>query len=96
MKIKDLHVRPSNYKIGGNNNLIVFILVNDYLLSFTMGMPDPETGLPLMFVTEVQDNKLTKLGDDCIIFREVAKNERGNRIKNFKITSLHINFDSFY
>ena len=53
MKILDLHIRPSNKKNGGKNKLIAFILVNDYLLSFTDGMPDQVTGLPIKFVSEV-------------------------------------------
>ena len=86
MKVKDMHIRPSNKKAGGKNKLIAFILVNNFLLSFTDGLFDPGTGLPLIYVAEVNDFKLTKLNDDQFMFREVAKNERGNRIKNFKLT----------
>lgn len=95
MKVKDMHIRPSDKKIGGKNKLIAFILVNDHLLSFTDGIVDSVTGLPLIYVAEVIDFKLTKLSDECFIYREMAKNERGNRIKNFKLTRLNILFDSY-
>ena len=57
MKVKDMHIRPSDKKIGGKNKLIAFILVNDHLLSFTDGIVDSVTGLPLIYVAEVIDFK---------------------------------------
>jgi hypothetical protein len=75
MKITDLHIRPSNAKYGGKNKLIAFIMVNDYLLSFTDGKTYSD--LPLKFVTECYDIKLTKLSDSSFIFREIAKKENG-------------------
>ena len=103
MKINDFHIRPSNKKSMNsmvNSRTMFFIMVNEYLISFTDGISQTKSTTPLKlkdlsdmkFVSEVMPYRLTKLNDDSFMYREKMDNKK---LDNFRIVRLDVIFDSF-